>query len=48
MREYNTSNWETLHFAGTKAVRLVLNYLDDSKRIYMELLLREKKLNNEA
>ena len=37
-----------MHFAGTKAVRLVLNYLDDSKRIYMNLLLREKKLNEEA
>ena len=32
LRDYETSNWETMHFAGTKAVRLALNFLDDSKR----------------
>lgn len=46
LRDYETSNWETMHFAGTKAVRLALNYLDDNKRIYMDLLL--KKLNDGA
>ena len=32
LRDYETSIWETMHFAGTKAVRLALNFLDDSKR----------------
>ena len=32
LRDYETSNWETMHFAGTKAVRLALNFIDDTKR----------------
>ena len=46
LRDYETSNWETMHFAGTKAIQLAMNYLDDKKRIYMDLIL--KKLNEDA